>query len=330
MVVAHQPSLRTVFIPGLNELAAFNQVVLKQHRAEVIVLRAESGNETEAFKMLKRLPPVNYQQQTPPHRVTMCQLSESRIICQVEISHAITDGASTSILARDLIKAYNGTLGSTNQMLTAENFARAQKAIPKSKKMTYWKNKLSGVEPCQFPKISNISTTDGNGAGSAVCEIDNELFDGIQEFCNSHSITAASFLQTVWALTLAAYTGTDSPCFGYLASGRDLPIAGLDESIGAYTTMLVCRVDAKRARPSHELIQGVHDQILHDLEYQHYSLAAIQHELDMSPGQPLFNSIVSYQIQGEETPDDSEGLVIKTLDGEDLTEVRSKEDTESK
>lgn len=329
-VIAHQPSLRTVFIPGLDELAAFNQVVLKQHHAEVIVLRAESGNETEAYEMLKRLPPVNYQQPIPPHRVTMCQLSSSRIICQVEISHAITDGASTSILARDLMKAYNGTLGSTNQMLTVENFARAQKATPKSKKITYWKNKLSGVEPCQFPKISNISTADANNAGSAVCEIGNELFDDIQQFCNSHSVTTASLLHTVWALTLAAYTGADSPCFGYLASGRDLPIAGLDESIGAYTTMLVCRVDTKRATPSHELIQGVHDQILHDLEYQHYSLAAIQHELDISPGQPLFNSIVSYQRQGEETPDDSQGLAIKTLDGEDLTEVRSKDDTKSK
>lgn len=169
----------------------------------------------------------------------MCQISSSRVICQVKISHAITDGASTSILARDLIKAYTGALGSTNQMVTVENFARAQKATPTSKKMAYWKNKLSGVEPCQFPRISSILTTNANDNATAVCNIENKLFDGIQEFCNSHSVTAASFLQTVWALTLAASTGTDSPCFGYLASGRDLPIAGLDESIGAYTNMLV-------------------------------------------------------------------------------------------
>lgn len=324
-VVAHQPSLRTVFISGLDESAAFNQVVLKQYHADVSLLHVESGDETEAFELLKRLPPVNYQKLTPPHRVTMCQISSTRVICQVEISHAITDGASTSVLARDLIKFYTGAMISSNQILTLENFARAQKATPISKKIAYWKNKLSGVEPCQFPKISNILTTDANDTATAVCVIKNELFNGIQEFCNSHSITAASFLQTVWALTLGAYTGTDSPCFGYLASGRDLPISGLDESIGAYTNMLVCRVDIKRDIPSYELIQGVHDQIMEDLQYQHCSLAAIQHELSISSGQPLFNSIVSYQRQGEETSDDTHGLIIKTLDGEDVTEVSFKE-----
>ncbi|KAF4985081.1 hypothetical protein F66182_16976, partial [Fusarium sp. NRRL 66182] len=146
-VVSHQPALRTVFIPSLDKAAAFNQVVLSQYHSQVILL-AVSGDDAEALEMFKTLSPVDYQNLIPPHRVAICQISPSRVLCQVEMSHAITDGASTSILADDLLKAYSGNLRPMNLMDTADSFARAQLVASTESKMSYWKDKLSGMGTC--------------------------------------------------------------------------------------------------------------------------------------------------------------------------------------
>ncbi|RDH30162.1 hypothetical protein BDQ94DRAFT_173144 [Aspergillus welwitschiae] len=315
-VVANQPALRTVFIPGMDKAAAFNQVVLSQYHAELIILHAASDEYTEALEMFKNLTPINYQSFKPPHRVAMCRISPSRVLCQVEMSHAITDGASTSILANDLLQAYNGNSMPMNLTDTACEFARAQLTSSFGEKLSYWKKKLSGMDPCHFPKISGAST---QGTGTSVCKIRGSLFSKIQDYCNIVEVTTASLFQTIWALTLAAYTGNDSTCFGYLASGRDLPIAGIDKSIGAFTNMLVCRVNINRETEILQFVQTVHDQVMQDLEHQHCSLASIQHELGINSDNPLFNSILSYQKQDDE-PAGDEGLVIKALDGQDPTE----------
>ncbi|KAG0157832.1 hypothetical protein PDIDSM_5342 [Penicillium digitatum] len=315
-VVANQPALRTVFIPGMDKAAAFNQVVLTQYHAELIILHTASDDHTETLEMFKNLSPINYQSFKPPHRAAMCRISPSRVICQFEMSHAITDGASTSILANDLLQTYNGNLMPLNLMDTAYEFARTQLTSSFGEKLSYWKKKLSGMDPCHFPKISGAST---QGTGTSVCKIRGSLYSKIQDYCNSVEVTTASLFQTIWALSVAAYTGNDSACFGYLASGRDLPIAGIDKSIGAFTNMLICRVNINRETEILQFVQTIHDQVVRDLEHQHCSLASIQHELGMDSDNSLFNSIISYQKQDDE-PVGDEGLVIKALDGEDPTE----------
>lgn len=321
-LVDQQPALRTVFIPGLDKSAAFYQVILEQHAAKVILLRSRESNETESLELLRGLPPVDYQKLSPPHRIAFCRVSPTRVICQLEMSHAITDGSSMPIITQGLAKAYTSDSILTNPLGTAERSTRTELSASSSGKIDYWKGKLEGVEPCHFPKISDTPTKAGENA-TAVCEIDGQLFQKIQEYCRSESVTAASFLQTAWALTLMAYTGADAACFGYLASGRDLPITGLNELIGAYANMLVCRVNINRAASSGDLIQEVYNKTIRDLGYQHCSLASIQHELGISSGESLFNSIVSYQRQDDELPGETQGLTITTQNGADPTEVSS-------
>lgn len=319
-LVDQQPALRTIFIPGLDKSAAFNQVVLEKHGADIILLHSESSSEIEGFESLRNLPLVDYQKLLPPHRIAFCQVNPNRVICQLEMSHAITDGASMPIITQGLAKAYRSDSTLTNRLNIAERSMHAELRAASSGKIDYWKGKLDGVEPCHFPKIADTPAKAGTNA-TAVCEIDGQLFHMIQEYCRSESVTVASFLQAVWALTLMTYTGTSAACFGYLASGRDLPITGLDKLIGAYTNMLVCRVDIDRDASSGDLIRGVYEETIRDLDYQHCSLASIQHELGISSGESLFNSIVSYQRQDEELLGEIEGLTIKTRNGADPTEV---------
>lgn len=122
--------------------------------------------------------------------------------------------------------------------------------------------------------------------------------------------------------TVATYTGTNTACFGYLTSGRDAPIRGLNDSVGAYTNVLICQLDSLWAKEPHELVQEVLRQMLEDTDFQHCPLANIQQALDLAPGQQLYNSLLS--IQRLESPQSSSGktpcLTFTAIDGQDPTE----------
>lgn len=319
-VVTHQPALRTVFIGGLDKTAAFNQVLLKQYTGEAVTLRAE--DEGDAYQKLKQLPPLDYHQRKPPHRIVFCQTDDDNILCQIEMSHAITDGASTSILTRDLAKAYLQELPVTNLVLTTQGFTRALLATPYEKKLEFWARKLAGIEPCHFPYLSGLPHEVGAPTSEISVVLDDGIFGSIQQFCSTHQVTPASLLKSAWAITLSAYVGTNSVCFGYLASGRGVSVEGLEESVGAYTNLMVCCANVNVKTTGSDFVLNMHTQLMQDLSFQHVSLASVQHALGLSSGRQLFNSIVSFQ-RVNDTPDEgtSDNLVFESIDGQDPTEV---------
>jgi amino acid adenylation domain-containing protein/non-ribosomal peptide synthase protein (TIGR01720 family) len=317
-VVMHQPSLRTVFVEGLNESEGFTQLLLDElFRGEVVCLRSQ--DETAAMSQFENLPPLNYQQLKPPHRLTLCQTENGKIFCQIEMSHGITDGASNILTIQDWATAYRGSLPSADLLRTSREFAQALLSTPEEEKINFWKHKLAGIEPIYFPRLTS-SPVQGP-AFTISTEISGNLFDQIQNFCEIQSITPASIYQTAWALTLAAYTGTDSVCFGYLASGRDLPIPGLEQSIGAYTNMMICRLDGLR-NASVDLVKQTYAQLIEDLDYQHCSLADIQHEIGLPSGQMLFNNIFTFQRVDDKLGEivGNEQIMFRNLGGRDPTE----------
>ncbi|KAG8408242.1 Nonribosomal peptide synthetase [Metarhizium acridum] len=322
-VVARHPSLRSVFMEGLDDDTAFNQVVLEACPANIILLKSHSENS--ALSMLTGLPSVNYQQLKPPHRLTLLELSNinglsgSQVICQLEMSHAITDGSSSTIILEDWARAYAGVLSQETVDITY-NFARVLSSRLPENRMNYWKKKLCGVNSCQFPHLSNLSRQ-VNNVSTVSIDITGETFAKIQHFSEEKFVTPASLFQSAWALLLANYTGSNDVCFGYLASGRDLPVPGISEAVGAYANLLVCRIDLSQNQTKNDLVWNMHNQVLSDLDFQHCSLADIQHQLSLLPGQALFNTLVSFQ-RDDSTADRTshQYLEFTELDGEDPTE----------
>lgn len=323
-VVAHQPSLRSVFTSGLDHKAAFNQVVLESFHCEVA--HFDCDNEEAAMDVFAGLQPLDCQQLKPPHRLTICRIGRNgkRILCQIEMSHAITDATSSNLLIYDWSCAYEGTLPAVDMLATCREVAQAF-ASPAEDMLGYWQRKLKGTLPCYFPRLSPGIAEAGthDELYNVSLEIPGPLVQALGQLTQTLSVTSVSILQAAWALTLASYCGTDSVCFGYLASGRDLPIEGLDKCAGAYANMLVCRVNNVQNTSYRDLIQSVHSHIVQDLGFQHCYLAAIQHALKIPSGQSLFNSSLNCQRvdSNSQTSGRGQRFSFQSIDGNDPTEV---------
>ena len=317
-VVASQPSLRCVFIQAVSGIATFNQIILnKDFVPEIIAIENESS--TKGLHEVTDWPLLCYNEQMPAHRVLLCNVeAENKVLCRIEMSHTITDGASTALLLKDWASAYQGDRDRIDLLETSRCYARSVSSLRGTEQISFWSKKLSNVEPCIFPRLSRV---DGvySGSRSAELKFSSAELESIRDICKEYSVTLASLFQSAWALTLAAYSGTDSVCFGYLTSGRDLPVVGLDRSIGAYARLLVCRVNSITHMTKKQAVQCVYQEMIEDLDHQHCSLAQMLHSARC---QRLFNSTFNFQTASADVDSEaSSSLNFRSIESKDPTEV---------
>jgi len=287
-VVRRHPMLRTVFIDSICQDGMMDQAVIKQIIARTAWLECDDG---EAIAVLTEQQPINCREVQPPHQLTLCKTATGRVFCKLEISHAVSDGTSMPILLRDLAQAYERrTLKEEAGPLYSDYVAYIQSNSQEAD-LNYWKAYLADIEPCHFPSLNNDGTE-----FKELQELDLNLTQGseLQAFCTKNGLTLSNVLQLVWALVLRSYTGSDEVCFGYLASGRDVPVPGIQDAVGVFINMLICRMNLTQNIQLSQALKQVQTDYVNSMSHQHCSLADVQHELHLS-GTSLFNTAFSFQ-----------------------------------
>ena len=236
-----------------------------------------------------------------------------------DISHALIDGISSLVLLRDICQAYGGLLDSTKTVKYSP-FIRYLQQLPRGASLSYWTEHLLGVVPCYFPTLNDDFSGGENQPREIVTNIKNT--DALHRLCAAHNFTPATVFQAAWALTLRAYTRRDDVCFGYLTSGRDLPVPNIHNAVGVFVNMMIYRASLSPDKVVSAVLTEVQHNFLRGLPHQHCSIAEIQHALGIS--QSLFNTILSLQSAQDETiaTDGSDrGIALSVVSEKDPTEV---------
>jgi amino acid adenylation domain-containing protein/non-ribosomal peptide synthase protein (TIGR01720 family) len=314
-VVDRHSALRTIFIEdALNQDVLVYQVVMKSLAADIV--RLACGNEDPVDTLNKQQPLQTYTYRVP-HRFSTCRTDSGLLFAKMEVTHAILDGLSTGILFRDLQQAYNGQVSLPQAPLYSSFVAHLQ-SLNEKKPLNYWSNYLADLEPNILPALRE-DIAEINTLQSIAVRISD--LDSVQSFCRSFNVTLSSICQAAWSQVLRAFTNSDQVVFGYLNAGRDAPVAGLQDAVGLFINMLVCRVNFESPMTSSELVQQVHSDYINSLPHQHCSLASIQRQLGLN-GQPMFSSVISYQSAPSGIQKPQTGISFEPVGVHDPTEVR--------
>ena len=291
-VVDRHPCLRTVFIESVsNDDSLYDQVVLKNVAATISHI--DCSSERYALQVLGKQDTRPYGNNGHlPHRFTVCKISDGEALCKLEISHAIMDGTSMSIIINDLATAYQGRLSASSGPLYSNYIAHLQ-AQPSEVSMNYWKTYLHAIEPSVFP-ILNDGTYPFSELRSSRLKFEQSDFLEVRSFCDESSLTLSNILHTAWALTLRCYTASDDVCFGYLSSERDAPVPGIEDAVGPFINTIVCRVQLSPGSRLDTVLNQVQKDHMETLPHKTLSLAEVQHSLPLS-GSALFNTALSYR-----------------------------------
>ncbi|KAH6613528.1 hypothetical protein B0J18DRAFT_469876 [Chaetomium sp. MPI-SDFR-AT-0129] len=360
VVVDRHAILRTVFIqtgsgsgsvsgPGSmsgsrsgSGSSQFYQVVLKQWKPTVRVIHCEQADKVvSAFAQEESRE--NESPISPDHRLTLCTTSSGSTYAQLDMSHALTDAASLRIMFRDITLAYTDRLPTFPAPSYGAYIAFTQQT-PSQKSFDYWARRLRDAQPCFLPGLGAKSTTPKNKKWQTTTA---QLTDlrVLHSFRNIHGVTLANLVHLAWAVVLARYTGSDQDeaVFGYLADGRDAPIAGAGESmVGPMINMMVARIalGTKQKEKGQKTVAEIAQQVQHDaldaFAHQRTSLGEIQHALRLGDhNKGLFNTVVSFfrpavgssspassSSEGKEAEQEKKkaGLTAEYVTGEDPTE----------
>lgn len=235
-VVNMHPILRTFFQTGTQSGQVY-QVVLRDFSAPISYL-AESPDAVNDFELLPDMPADG----TPPHRIVLAESASGAVLLQLQISHALYDAVSLSILWHDLQVAY--TQGLSKEPRPAyRSFISYLGSLDRSQTIAFWRDHLTSAQSCQFPSNNKSPSADGHISESFTsATVPFHKTDQVRALCKKYAITTANLFQAVWALVLRQYTGLDDVCFGFMLSGRDAPIPSVDAIAGPLINLMPCRV----------------------------------------------------------------------------------------
>jgi amino acid adenylation domain-containing protein len=306
-VVHRHPALRTILLEDIGgEDSLYAQVVLKHVDANIVHFNCV--DQQDAMHIIDRHRGVSYDNgRSPPHRLTLCYAADGRVYCSLEISHAIMDGHSMSLLFRDLRDAYAGTL--TLEGPPYRDYISFLQDQPHDISIDYWREYLRGSEPCSFPLLNDGVTPEQRQLHSIRLDFGNLSILDLQTFCNSQGITLSNVFHTAWALTLSCYVGSNDVTFGYLTSARDVQdIRQVEDMVGPMINTLACRVNLSDiTQPLLNVLHKVQQDYMDSVTHRYTSLAEVQHALGLS-GASLFNTALSYRRLPAHTPTEQNGL----------------------
>ncbi|KAF1943906.1 acetyl-CoA synthetase-like protein [Clathrospora elynae] len=316
-VVARHPALRTVFIDSVCKGGVFDQIVVKNPDEGVVAYTCDDNELTTLLGSIKHSELNGKKRPALPHQAVVIQTTSGKVVVKVIVNHAVIDGGSLAIIGVDLQAAYEGRLCDDEGPLYSD-YIRYLRGLPANDAIDYWKSKLRGVRSCYFP----TKPTNANRQRQLrSLDMRFDRFADLYSLAETSNVTFANVLLAAWALVLRSYTSSSDVCYGYLTSGRNVPIDNIDKAVGAFINMLVFRIEMTPSISLLEIIQKVQNDFIESMPHQHCSLAQIQHDLGLS-GKSLFNTAVSIQnrVTTDEPTSSDNGIEFEQLDGHDPSE----------
>ncbi|EAW16453.1 putative nonribosomal peptide synthase [Aspergillus fischeri NRRL 181] len=312
-VIARHAILRTIMVESRVHPGSFDQVVLKEAPPRIDGICLPRGDPIPVLRERSRL--CDLPTDMPAHHLTIC-ITTKEVYLGLTISHALIDAQSINIIMRDVGIAYDDKL--PPQAPSYGKYIHYIQQLDLERSITYWTQYLDGVNPSLLPSLDyrrQVGEQQAPELKSLSLEV--EAAPRLQQVCSKHGITISNLFQLAWGLTLHCYTGLDDICFGYLAAGRDIPLEELDDAVGPYVNMLICRIQLAGSETLSQLLQKNLTDFIDSSSSQHTPLGRILQSLSLSG--PLFNTIISMRPPSHEVQKTS-SLAIKPVWELDPTE----------
>ncbi|KAH4606648.1 hypothetical protein HBH82_108460 [Parastagonospora nodorum] len=290
-VVKKHAILRTVFAEVSS--GGFAQIVLRNITPSIECIRSESKDAVvrawEQDRLMLGCLPLGGKLL---HSLKIHTVVDGTIFCQLDKNHLLSDGASSRIMIQDLLDAYSDRLeGSSASFM---DYIKHINEADSEEVEKYWSSYLDGATRCHFPRLAQLAEKDDQAMPMKSVELVIDNKKALDLKCRKFGISNSSVLRAAWALVLKAYLNSETVVFGFLASGRDLPVPGIEKIVGPMVNMLPVRLLVSGGSSMVELARAIQDDYLEHLSRQTVSLGRMQHAIGGSDG--LFNTIVNIQI----------------------------------
>ncbi|KAJ5020482.1 nonribosomal peptide synthetase-like protein [Bipolaris maydis] len=184
----------------------------------------------------------------------------------ITMHHAVYDGWSMPLVFDRVNRAFNGL--HTERPSSFKHFIKHLISLDPADAQQYWKERLEGTIPHQFPPLPQKGYT---------TQADSLLEHYVTVPTSAHSkLTLATIIRGAWALVSSLYMGHPDIVFGETLTGRSAPVPGIEQIEGPMITTVPIRVRLSLDRPIAEYLQKIHAQTVKQIPHEHLGLQNIR------------------------------------------------------
>ncbi|WP_338805220.1 amino acid adenylation domain-containing protein [Xenorhabdus griffiniae] len=262
-------------------------------------LPAEERNKAiETIQQHDRTLPFNLRQ-PGLIRFTLIKQSEQRVTVLITQHHTITDGWSDPILLQTVHGYYDMLVqGQMPQIVVEKAYLATQQYylghLAESER--YWAERKTHFQATN--DLSNLLNRHVNLTQIKTIEkpaeqaltVQGSDYAQLKDMCRTQGITLNVVLQFAWHKLLHSYTGDEQTIVGTTVSGRDVPVDGIESSVGLYINTLPLMVQWDNNRSVISVLQAIQKDIAALNSHSAVSLASLQ-----SDGERLFHSLFVFE-----------------------------------
>ena len=255
----------------------------------------------------------------PLMRLGLVRLSEDESVFVWTHHHLVVDGWSTALLMKDVAEHYqaflNGGHTPTFKPRPYGDYIAWLRQQDLSEAGTYWRRALDGVS---LPTPLGVDRSSAPGEEKNYSEKVDSLpareMSALQAVARRHRLTINTMLEGAWALLLSRYSNSDDVVFGGVVSGRPPELPGVETMIGMFINTVPVRVRVPSGMVLSQWLQELQVQQVEARRYQYSSLLQIQGWANVRPGQPMFESVLTFANYPAQTAGENKEVQLRVSD----------------
>lgn len=240
--------------------------------------------------------------QPPLLRLSLIQTAQDNYKFVCSYHHILLDGWSINILLSELYLCYQAARQRQEAQLDEnrpyQDYILWLQAQNLTEAETFWRKTLRGfVSPTRLPGLRphDSSTNAIPDFGKRQTILSGELTATLHELVRRNQLTFYTLIQGIWAIMLSHYSGEEDVVFGTIVSGRPTELMGAERIVGLLANALPVRIRVPAQASLVDWLQGLMEQHFEIQQYEYSPLVQVRGWSEISKGQPLFESLLTYE-----------------------------------
>jgi amino acid adenylation domain-containing protein/non-ribosomal peptide synthase protein (TIGR01720 family) len=293
LAIDQHPILRTYFNWDENPI----QIITRKKQLQ-FTLHTDKLEMLESIQKQDRAVAFNLQQPTLL-RINLIKHNDQHYTLIKCEHHSIGDGWSRSILQKQVDDYYLALTKEKYAVQTIDStYMRAQAYMFQHKETVnqYWQQQLEPIK--RSNDLNQLLTCHVclndvrqlKRKGVQELSIVGENYMALKKEARQNGLTMNIFFQFVWHKVIQFYTHDTQTIVGTVCSGRNIPISGIEQSVGLYINILPLIIDWQTKNSISEQLEILNESISALNEHSFVNLAELEQYTDR-----LFNSVLVFQ-----------------------------------
>ena len=261
----------------IHDLSMEDEIIRKRHNQELKKQLSESRFQLDKGPLIK---------------IWAIILTEDEMEVLLGYHHILIDGWSFGILMKEWLCCFFDNK-EPEEKVGYDAYHRLLQKYNSQAAINYWEEYLkdfrnqSGLPICCGPSDS----LDDPYARSCI-KLEKETKNLLYKQAVCQNVTAMTYFSLAWGLLLQKYNGLKDVVFGFVSSGRSLPMNDIEQMIGPFANTIPLRVNFPENMSVRDALIKLYGNILEQKEYENLPLHEIKACITPGKIQDLFNTLL--------------------------------------